>query len=57
LKNQPVEEFPELPATEYASSRKRQVDYEASDDDDEDDDDDRPARPAPKKNFFKRDVE
>jgi len=56
LKDQPMEEFPEL-STVYASSGKRQVDYEASDDDDDDDDDDPPARPAPKKNFFKRDVE
>ena len=54
LKNQPVEEFPEVPATVFAASRQRQVDYEASDDDD-----DPPAKPAPtgKKNFFKRDVD
>ena len=58
LKNQPVEEFPELP-TEFAGSRQRQVDYEASDDDDDEEDDPPAKKPAPtaKKNFFKRDVE
>jgi penicillin-binding protein 1A len=52
LKNQPVEQFSDQPAKEFAASRQRQVDAEASDDDDEDP----PAKPA-KKDFFKRDVE
>ena len=52
LKNQPVENFSDVPAREFASSQKRQVDYEASDDDE-----DPPAKPSTKKNFYKRDVE
>jgi penicillin-binding protein 1A len=56
LKNQPVEEFSDVPASVFASSRQRQVDYEASDED-EDEDEDPPVKPSSKKNFFKRDVE
>ncbi len=57
LKNQPVEEFPELPATLFAGTQQRHVDYEASDDDD-DEEEEPPAKPTPtaKKNFFKRDL-
>ncbi len=46
LKNQPVEQFSDRPAKEFAASRQRQVDDEASDDDE-----DPPAKPA-KKRFF-----
>jgi penicillin-binding protein 1A len=53
LKNQPVEQFSDVPATEFASSRQRQTDDEASDDED----DDPPPKPTAKKNFFKRDLE
>ncbi len=56
LKDQPIEKFSDVPATEFAATRKRQVDYEASDDDD-DEDDAPPAKPPAKKNFYKRDVE
>jgi penicillin-binding protein 1A len=53
LKNQPVEKFSDVPATVFASSQRRQVDYEASDNDG----DSSEAKPSSKKNFFKRDVE
>jgi hypothetical protein len=56
LKNQPVEEFSDVPASVFASSRQRRVDYEASEDED-DDEEEAPAKPPAKKNFFKRDVE
>ncbi len=59
LKDQPVEEFLEVPRSMFASSSQRHVDYEASDDeyDDDEEDEEPPPRPAPRKNFFKRDVE
>jgi penicillin-binding protein 1A len=53
LKNQPVEKFSDVPATVFASSQRRQVDYEASDHDE----DSSQGKPSAKKNFFKRDVE
>jgi penicillin-binding protein 1A len=52
LKNQPVEQFQEGKASEFTTARPRSVDYEASNASD-----DSPAKPAAKKNFYKRDVE
>ena len=62
LKNQPVEEFPDLPGTAVAASGRRQVDYEASEDEEEEYEivveEEVPARtkPSPRKPFLQRDV-
>jgi len=61
LKNQPVEEFPDMPGTIYASSGRHQVDYEASQDEEEDYEiveEEVPTRPAPspRRSYFQRDV-
>ncbi len=65
LKNQPLEEFPSLPGTLFASGRDRGVDDEASDDEAEEEEYDNPdeeaqaavrPRPAINPNFFKKDL-
>ena len=61
LKDQPVEEFPELPGTVFASSGKRQVDYEASDEEEEEYEvveEEVPAKPTrpPRQPSYQRDV-
>lgn len=59
LKNQPVEEFPEVPATLLAGVRGSQVDDEAAADDQDDDEDETPTarlEPSRGRNFFKQDL-
>ncbi|MBM4286417.1 MAG: PBP1A family penicillin-binding protein [Deltaproteobacteria bacterium] len=61
LANQPVEAFPELPATLFAGTRQAPVDYEASDGDDdyyEEEEVEIPVRlvPTARGNFFQRDL-